>query len=305
MRVIITGGTGLLGQALASELLSTENQNQVIVLSRAHERATNLVAGMSVQRWDARSAEGWGSLVDGADAIVNLAGQSLFGWWTPRRKRRILESRVNAGHAVVQAVESARVKPGVVIQASGIGYYGPRADREIDEQASPGEDFLGQTAVAWEASTSPVESLGVRRAVMRSGLVLSRSGGSFPLMLLPFRFFVGGSFGSGSQWFPWIHIADTVRAIRFLIEEERASGPFNLVAPQTITNADFNRVLGQVLRRPAWLRVPAFAMHLILGEMSTLVLDGQRAIPRRLLELGFSFHFAEAETALQNLLQRR
>jgi NAD dependent epimerase/dehydratase family enzyme len=170
MRVIITGGTGLLGQALASELLSTGNQNQVIVLSRTPERATNLVAGVSVQRWDARSAVGWGSLVDGADAIVNLAGQSLFGRWTPRRKRRILESRVNAGHAVVQAVESARVKPGVVIQASGIGYYGPRADREIDEQASPGEDFLGQTAVACEASTAPVESLGVRRAVMRSGL---------------------------------------------------------------------------------------------------------------------------------------
>lgn len=303
MRVIITGGAGLIGRALTANL--TADGNEVIILSRAPERATDLPAGVRAERWDARSADGWGGVADGCDAIVNLAGESLSARWTAKRKRRIRESRLNGGQAVVEAVERARVKPRVVIQASGAGYYGPRGDEEVLEDAPAGSDFLGRTAVEWENSTAAVESLGVRRAVIRSGVVLSTTGGAFPLMLLPFRLFAGGPFGSGRQWFPWIHIADQVRAIRFLIENDAAQGPFNLTAPGPVTNADFGRALGRVLRRPSFVPAPAFALRLFLGEMSTVLLDGQRAVPRHMLDFGFTFRFPEVEAALRDLLDRR
>ena len=308
MRVVITGGTGLIGRALAADLAADDHQ--VVVLSRTPERATGLPAGVRAEGWDARTAEGWGALADGAEAIINLAGESIAGAglvpsrWTAERKRRIRESRLNAGRAVVQAVESASSKPRVVVQASGVGYYGPRGDEELTEEASPGQDFLGRTAVEWEASTAPVESLGVRRAIIRSGAVLSTKGGAFPFMLLPFRLFVGGPLGSGRQWLPWIYISDQVRAIRFLIENEAASGPFNLVAPDLLTNADFGRVLGRVMKRPAFVRVPAFALRLLFGEMSIVSLEGQKAIPRRLQGSGFTFRFPEVEAALRDLVRK-
>jgi uncharacterized protein (TIGR01777 family) len=302
MRVIITGGAGLIGRALAADLAS--NGHEAIVLSRAPERVTGLPPSVRAERWDARSAAGWSPLADGADAIVNLAGESLAGRWTARRKRRILESRQNAGRVVVEAVEGASVKPHVVVQASGAGYYGPRGDEEITEEAGPGKDYLGQTAIEWEASTAPVEALDVRRVIIRTGVVLSMAGGALPPLLLPFQFFVGGPLGSGRQWFPWIHVADEARAIRFLIEHESASGPFNLTAPNPLTNAEFGRALGRVLRRPAFVPTPAFALRLLLGEMSTVLLDGQRAVPRRLLGLGFTFRFPDAEAALRDLLKK-
>jgi uncharacterized protein (TIGR01777 family) len=301
MRVIITGGTGLIGRALTADL--TKDGHETIVLSRRPERATGLPAGAWVERWDAQTAQGWGALADDADALVNLAGESIAGRWTASRKRRIRESRLNAGRAVVQAVELAGVKPRVVIQASGVGYYGPRGDEEIVEEEPPGDDFLGQLAIEWEASTAPVERMGVRRAVIRSGAVLSTEGGAFPPMLLQSRLFLGGPLGSGRQWLPWIHMADEVRAIRFLIENERAQGPFNLAAPNPLTSAEFNRVLGRVMKRPAFLPVPAFFLRLIAGEMSAVLLDGQRAVPRRLLDLGFAFRFLNVEEALRDLLE--
>ena len=309
MRIIITGGTGLIGRALATDLAG--DNHEVIVLSRTPERVTGLPTGVRAERWDVRTAEGWGALADGAGAIINLAGESIAGKgfitsrrWTAERKRRIRDSRLNAGRAVVQAVESASNKPRVVIQASGVGYYGPGGDEELTEEASPGQDFLARTAIEWEASTALVEPLGVRRAIIRSGAVLSTKGGVFPLVLLPFRLFVGGSVGSGRQWLPWIHVADEVRAIRFLIDNETASGPFNLVAPDLLTNAEFGRVLGRVMRRPAFMRVPAFALRLLLGEMSIVLLEGQKATSRRLQELGFTFRFPEAEAALRDLLRK-
>ena len=236
MRVIITGGTGLIGRALAADL--TKDGHEAIVLSRRPERSTGLPAGTRAERWDAQTAQGWGSLADGADAIVNLAGESIAGRWTANRKRHIRESRLNAGRAVVQAVELASVKPGVVVQASGVGYCGPRGDEEIVEEGSPGSDFLGQLAIEWEASTAPVERMGVWRAVIRSGAVLSTEGGAFPPMLLQSRLFLGGPLGSGRQWLPWIHMADEVRAIRFLIEDE-FPGPLQPGGPQS---ADQRRV---------------------------------------------------------------
>ena len=302
MRIIITGGTGLIGGALAANLAN--DGHEVILLSRAPERTTSLPSGVRAERWDGRTATGWGSLAEGADAIVNLAGEGIAsGRWTEERKRRIRESRVNAGQAVVDAVKAATRKPGVVIQSSAVGYYGVHGDEEITESTPAGNDYLAQVAVAWENSTAPVETVDVRRAVIRTGVVLSKKSGALPQMLLPFKLFVGGPLGSGKQWLPWIHIADQVSAIRFLIENRRASGAFNLCAPNPLTNAEFGRVVGRVMGRPAFMPTPAFALRLAFGEMATVLLDGQRQLPKRLIELGFAFRFPSAQAALRDILR--
>lgn len=301
MRVLITGGTGLVGRALASSLL--RDGNEVTVLSRSASSIPGLPAGVRIAPWDGRTAAGWANLADGIDAIVNLAGENIgAGRWTEQRKQAIRQSRLDAGEAVSQAVQSAVRKPGVVIQASAVGYYGPDGDEEMTEESPPGHDFLAGVVTDWEASTARVEALGVRRAIIRTGPVLSTGGGALPRMLLPFRFFAGGRLGSGKQWFPWIHLEDEVRAIRFLMENREASGPFNLVAPQPVTNAQMSRLVGACLRRPSFVPAPAFIFRLLFGEMSTILLDGQRAVPRRLLELGFTFRFPEARSALADLL---
>ncbi len=302
MRVIITGGTGLIGRALAASLAA--DRAEVIVLSRNPDRATGLPASVRAVRWDGRTAAGWAELADGAEAIVNLAGESIArGLWTTARKQRIRDSRLNAGRAVVEAVEKTMHRPRVLVQSSGVGYYGPRGDEDVTEAASPGADFLACLAVEWEASTEPVEALGVRRTIIRTAGVLSTAGGLLPLLVLPFRFFVGGRLGDGRQWLPWIHIADQVGAIRFLIREDAAHGPFNLVSPNALTHAQFMRTVGQVMRRPVWVPLPAFAVRLLLGEMSSILLTGQKVTPRRLLDLGFTFRFRELDVALQDLLK--
>lgn len=301
MRIIITGGTGLIGRALTNVLVA--DGHQVITLSRTPQQTTGLPTGAIIESWDARTADGWGHLVEDAHAIVNLAGESIgAGRWTATRKHRIRQSRLDAGRAVVQAVELAAHKPRVVVQASGIGYYGPTADQEITEETPPGDDFLARVAQEWESSTAAVETLGVRRAIIRTGVVLSMDGGALPRLLLPFKLFAGGPLGSGRQWLPWIHLADEVAAIRFLIENKNAAGPFNLAAPHPLTNTQFSRLVGRVMRRPAIAPAPAFALRLALGEMATLLLDGQRAASRKLQALGFHFRYPQAEEALRDLL---
>jgi uncharacterized protein (TIGR01777 family) len=311
MRVIITGGTGLIGRALTQNLAA--EGHEVIILSRAPEKATGLPQGARAVRWDGRTANGWGELAEGADALVNLAGESIGGEnmvalltrpWTRERLQLIRTSRVNAGHAVMHAIEQAQVKPRVLIQSSAVGYYGLPGDHEIAEDTPAGNDTLARICLDWEATTAAAEKLGVRRVVIRTGgVVMSTQGGVLPFMLLPFRLFVGGPLGSGRQWFSWIHIADEVRAIRFLIERADARGAFNVCAPEPLRNGELARVIGQVLHRPAFMPMPAFAMRLLLGGKATLVLDGQRQVPRRLLELGFQFQFSQVQAALQDLLK--
>lgn len=307
MRVIITGGTGLIGRALSADLAT--DGHEVIVLSRAPERAQGLPAGVRAQRWDGRTADGWAALADGADAIVNLAGANISGEgllpsrWSDERKRIIRQSRLNAGHAVVDAVKQASRRPHVMIQASGIGVYGARGDEPVAEDGSAGSDFLASFAAReWEPSTASVEAMGVRRAIIRTGVVLSRKDGALRPMLLQFRLFAGGPIGSGRQWMSWIQLKDEARAIRFLIENESASGPFNLAAPQPVTNAQFARALGHVMGRPSWLPIPGFVMRAAFGEVAGLLLTGQRAEPRRLLDAGFQFLFPELEGALRDVV---
>ncbi|MGD8398232.1 MAG: TIGR01777 family oxidoreductase [Anaerolineae bacterium] len=307
MRVIITGGTGQIGSDLAADLAA--DGHEVIVLTRSPEQATGLAPGVRPVGWDGRTAKGWGHLADGADAIVNLAGANLAGSgffparWTEERKRIIRDSRVHAGEAVVEAVAQAQQKPGVVIQASGVGYYGDRQEGPVTEDDPPGDGFLARMAAdAWEPSTAPVEEMGVRRAIIRTGGVFDADEGALPRLVLPFRLFVGGTIGGGDQWIAWIHQRDEVRAIRFLIEDPGASGPFNLTAPESVTNREMAKTLGRVLGRPVWIPLPGFVMRLAFGEVASVLLEGQPAVPQRLLERGFAFKFPDPESALRDLL---
>ena len=307
MRVLITGGSGLIGRALSEELVS--HGHEVIVLSRSPQRVSGLPDAVSVVQWDGRTAEGWGHLADGAGAIVNLAGASIAGEgffpsrWTEENRRVIRESRLNASRAVVEAIEQAKEKPGVLIQASGVGYYGFHGEETLTEEAGPGDDWAARfTAEEWEPSSASVEQMGVRRAVVRTGVVLSTEEGALPRLLLPFRLFVGGPLGSGKQWYSWISLQDEARALRFLIETEEAHGAFNLTAPNPVTNGELAKLIGQVMGRPSFIPVPGFAMRLAFGEVAEVVLQGQRAIPQRLLDLGFEFDFPTAEPCLQDLL---
>ena len=301
MRVIITGGTGLIGRALCDSLAA--DGHEIIVLSRNPERPVSLPSGVQLVKWDAQSAAGWGQLADGAGAIVNLAGESLAtGRWTEERKQRIYTSRLNAGKAVIEAISAATVKPKVLVQASGIDYYGSRGDEILTEESSPGSNFLAEVCFDWEASTAAAERMGVRRPVIRTGLVLSKQGGAWPKIVLPFRLFAGGPMGSGRQYWPWIHLEDEVRAIRFLIDHPDATGPFNLTAPTPLTNREFAEALGRVMGRPSFFPAPAPALNLALGEMSMLLLDSRRAVPKRLEEMGFTFTYTNIEAAFRTLV---
>jgi uncharacterized protein (TIGR01777 family) len=296
------------GRGLSSLLVS--EGYEVIVLSRSPKSASGLPAGVRVELWEGRSADGWGPLVEGAAAIVNLAGANLAGTgflpsrWTAQRKHQIRESRVLSGRAVVEAVQRARDKPRVVIQASAVGFYGFGGDEIFTEDCPAGDDYLARlTADDWEPSTAAVEDAGVRRVVVRSGVVLSAEHGALPRLLLPYRLFVGGPIGRGKQWLSWIHPRDQGEIIRFLIENEEASGPFNVTAPDPKTNAEFGRTIGRILGRPSLVPLPGFALRLALGEVSSVVLEGQRVVSKRLQDMGFEFRFPDAESALRDLLE--
>lgn len=302
MQIVIAGGTGTIGRRLVYHLL--QYGHVVKVVSRQPFRPANLPAKIVFAQWDGKSAQGWGNLVEGADAVVNLAGAGIADEaWTDARKKEIEESRVNAGKAVVEAISAASVKPRVLIQSSAVGYYGVQNnDKVLTEDTPPANDFLGRTCQAWEASTVAVEALGVRRVIIRTGVVLDMQGGALPKMVLPFRFFAGGPIGNGRQWFPWIHYCDEVEAIRFLIQTEAASGPYNLTAPNPIRSSELAKAIGKVMKRPAFAPAPAFVFKTMFGEMSTVLLDGQQAVPKRLQELGYQFKFPQVEAALRDVL---
>jgi len=303
MRVIITGATGFIGKALCQEL--TDAKYEVVALSRNREAGTKILGEkVKVAQWDGKTSDSWGNLANGAYAIINLAGENISsGRWTGKRKKIIIESRLNAGKAVVESAKNAKEKPKVVIQASGIGYYGSHGDEIIDEESAPGKGFLPEVAQQWELSTKAVKLVGVRHIIIRTGIVLGKDGGAFPRLILPFRLFVGGHLGNGEQWFSWIHLKDEVRAIRFLIEKEDLGGVFNLTAPEAIKEKNFARVLGKVMRRPSWFPVPGFLLRLVFGEMAEgALLTGQRVAPKRLLETGFEFLYPEVEPALREIL---
>ncbi len=308
MKVVVTGGTGRLGTKLTRSLVA--DGHQVIVLSRSPQAKRDRVPSEAqIVGWDAKSSQGWLEHADGADAIVNFAGEDLAGGrfiprrWTERRRRLILESRRQAGQAVVEAARQADNKPELVLQASASGYYGTNLSQEVKtEDTPPGDDFLARVCVEWEAATAEVEELGVRRVITRTGIVLDPGEGPLPRLLLPMKLFVGGPLGSGDQFYPWIHVDDPIRAYRFLLESPDSEGPYNVSAPHPVSNRELVKALGDVLHRPSFFPTPGFALRLALGEVASLVLEGQRMVPQRLEQAGFTFEHPELKPALEDLL---
>jgi hypothetical protein len=309
MRIVIAGGTGLIGRALIGDLVGAGHD--IVVLSRnAAVQGSTFPESVRLAQWDAVEIGEWSSQVDGSDVVVNFSGENIAGErllpgrWTETKKRLLESSRVNAGKIISRSIAEAKVKPRVLIQASAVGYYGPRGDEPISETTSAGDDYLADLCVAWEESSKGVEQYGVRRVVLRTGLVLSTRGGPLPRLLKQYLLFAGGPFGSGEQYWPWILIDDVVGAIRFLMEDDSANGPFNVTSPTPVTNRQFSKALGTVLGRPSFWPIPAFAMKLLVGEVSVVVLKGQRAIPEKLGALGYQFGFSDLGPALEDVLGR-
>ncbi len=297
MRVLIAGGRGFLGSALERALVA--RGHEVKVLTRRIRTAADEI------HWDGKNPGSWRASLRAVDAVVNACGYGLEHWpWTAARKKQFYDSRVVPGTLLVAALVAADRRPRVFVQMSGINRYGLHGDGIADESFPAADDFLAQLTVQWEAATQPLERLGLRRIVTRNAVVLDAHAGLFPLMALPVRMLVGGPLGNGRQAVPWIHVDDEVGALQFLLENESASGAFNLIAPQRTSNAEFMSAVARALHRPYWFHTPAFLLRLGLGEMSSLVLDGRYSRPQRLEEVGYNFRYSTIDAALRHLFTR-
>jgi uncharacterized protein (TIGR01777 family) len=306
MRVFITGGTGLIGGKLIKRL--RERQDQAVVLTRRPAAAREAMADCTVVEGDPTKPGPWMDAVADCDAVVNLAGENIFGKrWGDEFKKVLVESRVKSTENVVQALaRSPRTASGAakaLVNASAVGYYGPRGDEEIDESAGPGDDFLARICVEWEKAAQAALPLGVRLAILRIGVVLDKGGGALKTLLTPFKMGVGGPAGSGKQWMPWIHHADMVGLLLLALDNANAAGPINATAPNPVTNKDFGKALGRALHRPAFLPTPGFGLKLLLGEVSGVVLTGQRVLPKQALKLGYVFQFPTIDAALADVVK--
>lgn len=297
MRVAVIGATGTIGRAASAALLG--RGDAVTAVSRGGAAG---ITGADDARWDPVDGPPPDAALDGADAVLNLAGAPIEGGrWTAARKRQIHESRVLTTRLLVDALGRGAA-PRTLVNASAVGYYGARGDELLDESAPSGDDFLAETCIAWEREAVRAEDHGVRVVRVRTGIVLDREGGALPKLVLPFRFFAGGPIGGGRQWVPWIHIDDEVGLILHALDRDEVAGPLNAGAPEPVRQRDFAAALGRVLGRPSLVPTPAVALRLAMGEMATLALDGQRAVPKAALATGYAFGYTEAEPALRALL---
>lgn len=299
MKIIMTGATGFIGSILADRLW---NQFHSLVLL---SRKPPAEVGVSKKEWFAWAPPAggeWEQEIDGADGIINLAGEPIAGKrWSKEQKEKLRASRIDATRALVSAIAKAKVKPKFLVSASAVGYYGPHGEETLTESSAAGGDFLSRLCLDWEGEALKAEAHGVRVATVRTGIVLGKGQGALAKMVPPFKFFVGGPLGSGKQYMPWIHIEDEIGLLRFLMENEKARGAFNATAPNPVTMEDFGKALGEVLNRPSWVSVPPSALALIAGEMADMLLTGQRAVPEAATKLGFIFKYPMIGAALQSL----
>ena len=299
MNLVITGASGFIGSVLSERLCS--DGHTLVLLSRTPP-AEKILPKKRWLTWQPGMAGEWEKSIDGADGIIHLAGEPIAGKrWSASQKEKLRSSRIETTRALVDATRKAKVKPKFLISSSAVGYYGPHGDEMITEDSAPGNGFLAQLCVNWEAEANKAKALGVRVALLRTGIVLGKGNGALAKMGPPFKLFVGGSLGSGKQWFPWIHLSDEVGLIKFLIENDKAEGSFNVTAPNPVTMEEFCKALGKVLHRPSWAPVPAPLLSLMLGEMAQMLLTGQRAVPQAALGLGYQFNFPNVLQALESL----
>lgn len=302
MRVTVTGASGLIGSRLLGALQA--RGEEIVVLSRDPERAQRALAGVEAVAWSPQSEPAPAAGLAGCEAVVHLAGEPIAQRWSESAKRSIRDSRVQGTRNLVAGLAAlpADERPAVLVSSSAIGYYGAHGDEPLDEDAPPGAGFLAETCVAWEAQTDAAAELGMRVVKVRTGVVLDRAGGALAKMLPPFRLGVGGPVAGGRQYMPWIHVDDVVGIYLAAIDRDDWSGPVNAAAPEPVTNAEFSKALGRALHRPAVAPIPGFAIRALYGDMAEIVTEGQRAVPRRTLDLGYGFRNTDLDEALRAAL---
>ncbi|MFQ5744185.1 MAG: TIGR01777 family oxidoreductase [Acidobacteriota bacterium] len=301
MRILISGATGFVGRRLCEVL--GEAGNELTALSRHPEAAKRAVPQLTnAFLWSATDSPPPGESLAGVDAIVHLAGESVVGRWTARKTRAIRDSRVLGTRRLVDALAATQSPPRVLVAASAIGYYGDRGDEILKEDSPPGTDFLAQVCQGWEAEAARAGELGVRVVSLRIGVVLGPGGGALQAMLPPFRMGVGGPLGSGRQWWSWVQRDDLVGMIRFALDHQELTGPYNATSPEPMRQKDFGKVLGRVLHRPAFMPTPATALKILLGGFSSELLSSKRVLPSRMQQTGYEFRFPRLEPALSEAL---
>ena len=297
MRLVITGATGFIGSALCEKLLA--QGHALTLLTRGSPRDANTGTKRWLH-WTPGALREWDVALDGADGVINLAGEPIAEKkWIPTQRRRIEKSRIDATRSLVQACAKAKQRPQFLINASAVGYYGPHGDEMITEEIAPGNDFLSVLCRDWEEEAKKAEELGMRVVRLRIGIVLGHGGGALGKMAVPFKFFGGGALGSGQQWMSWIHLEDLVGLIVQTIDDPRTAGPINATAPTPVRNKEFCQTLAKVMHRPCWATVPGFALRMALGDMAEMLLTGQRVIPAVAEKSGYRFRYPTLEPALQ------
>jgi uncharacterized protein (TIGR01777 family) len=303
MQIVVAGGTGFIGRPLCASLC--QEGHQVTILTRRIEGQWPCASIVTAVEWNGRTAGAWEHCLDGADAVINLAGAPIAdGRWNDARKQLLMDSRVLTTRLLVEALSRCSSKPRTLINASGIGYYGASDDRVLDEGAAHGQDFLSYLCVLWEAEALRAAEFGVRVVMLRTGMVLEQDGGALPKMLLPFRLFAGGPIMPGTQWVSWIHRHDHIGLIKWILTTPSVSGPVNAVAPEAVTMKQFCGLIGRILHRPSWLPVPGFALQMALGELGTLMTTGQRVNPAKAISGRYVFHYPALEPALRAILAK-
>ncbi len=302
MKLVITGGTGFVGRVLVERLI--KDNYSLVLLVRNLERARHIFSNKDIDivPYVATESGSWQGSIDGCDAVINLAGEPISRRWNDQYKQLILESRQLGTRKIVEAIGKAQKKPTLLINASAVGYYGTSQTESFDENSQPGDDFLSQVCQKWEAEAKNVTKIGTRLLILRFGIVLGSGGGALAKMVASFNLFAGGPIGTGNQWMSWIHILDLVELIVFGLEHPEMEGCFNATTTNQVHMREFCSTLGKALNRPCWLPVPGIALELILGEGAVIVLQGQKVLPKRTVESGFTFDYPLLEEALEQIL---
>jgi uncharacterized protein (TIGR01777 family) len=300
MKILITGGTGFVGTQLTSRLI--QDNHEVTILSRSAKRSGEIPRGVSYLQGDPTQKGFWQEAIKNHDAAINLAGASIFAKWTEEHKKAIRESRVSTTRNIVEGIPSPPQKPFTLFSTSAVGYYGFCGDEELTEESPHGDDFLARIALEWEGEALKAKEKGARVVITRFGIVMGEKGGALGQMIPLFKKYIGGPIGSGRQWFSWVHIKDLAEAFTFLLKHPEISGPVNVCSPNPVRNKDLAKALGKALHRPSFMPAPGFMIKLVLGEFGSVILEGQRVIPRRLLDSGFAFQYPEIDKALQEIV---